>query len=64
LIDPIEQTITQGWWRQGKIDGKTTVYSIKDMNKVNILSSKGIGQAPNSEVLFRLPLRLVEIDNQ
>ena len=31
LINPKEKTITEGWWRQGKIEGKTTVSKLKNL---------------------------------
>ena len=40
LADSKEKTLTEGWWRHGKIEGKTTITRLKHLGQIKLLSSK------------------------
>ena len=55
LIEPKKGEIIKGYWRQGKIDGKTTVLRMEDLGQVRVLEEKGIKAALDLKNVFKLP---------
>jgi len=58
LIDPHKQHIVQGTWRHGKIEGRTVLFKMQDIGKVQVLAEKGIAPQPDILSLFKIPNEL------